>query len=301
MSVSPVPSPVAVARATPSAANCMAALAHIRRHELALPADTVAMARVVLPTLSSAANDQWDVLEQVAVAALQTNEMVLASQCIRRLAKKFRDSDRVRILIAMKHEAEGDVQVAVEMYREIIEAKPNSPMAYKRLVAAHKGAGDLTAAANTLATYLETYMTDAEAWAELAELALENGNYGRAAFCYEELILLEPYNYIHHLLYAEVMYTVGTPEKLDIALAYFAQAVELSPHGSPRALTGLLMAAARLGGASSTAAASSAEGPNPAALFKLARDKLRLLYTADAPQMLDSFETMISGLSGSAQ
>ena len=37
--------------------------------------------------------------------------------------------------------------------------------------------------------------------------------YRRAAFCIEELILLNPMAYMYHLRYADIMYTIGTTEK----------------------------------------------------------------------------------------
>ena len=46
--------------------------------------------------------------------------------------------------------------------------------------------------------YLETYQCDAESWFELAEIYLGEHEYEKAAFCFEELIVINPTNSIVH-------------------------------------------------------------------------------------------------------
>ena len=47
-------------------------------------------------------------------------------------------------------------------------------------------------------------MSDYEAWLELSDLYLQEQDYGRAAFCLEELLLSNPHNHLYHQRYAEV-------------------------------------------------------------------------------------------------
>ena len=49
-----------------------------------------------------------------------------------------------------------------------------------------------------LVSYLETYKCDHESWLELAEIYLSEYEYEKAAYCYEELILISPSNYLYH-------------------------------------------------------------------------------------------------------
>ena len=49
-----------------------------------------------------------------------------------------------------------------------------------------------------LVSYLETYKCDHESWLELAELYLAEYEYEKSAFCFEELILISPANYLYH-------------------------------------------------------------------------------------------------------
>lgn len=64
--------------------------------------------------------------------------------------------------------------------------------------------GNIADAIKSLNQYLEIYMADADAYAELADLYLSITDYKKAVFCVEELILHNPYNYLYHLKYADV-------------------------------------------------------------------------------------------------
>lgn len=70
-------------------------------------------------------------------------------------------------------------------------------------------------------------------------------DYAKASFCMEELILSNPHNHLYHLKYAEIKYTQGGPENLEIARAYFSEAAKLNPRNL-RSLFGLLMTASGL-------------------------------------------------------
>nr|CAD7402446.1 unnamed protein product [Timema poppensis] len=51
------------------------------------------------------------------------------------------------------------------------------------------------------------FMSDQEGWQELSELYLQEQDFGRAAFCMEELILHNPHSHLIHQHYAEIKYT----------------------------------------------------------------------------------------------
>ena len=54
-----------------------------------------------------------------------------------------------------------------------------------------------------LVSYLETYKCDHESWLELAEIYLSEYEYEKAAYCYEELILISPSNYLYHQVFSK--------------------------------------------------------------------------------------------------
>ena len=49
-----------------------------------------------------------------------------------------------------------------------------------------------------------SFMSDIDSWMELCDLYLTEQDYGKAAFCIEELILSNPRNHLFHQKYAEV-------------------------------------------------------------------------------------------------
>lgn len=83
-------------------------------------------------------------------------------------------------------------------------------------------------------------MSDQEAWQELCELYLHEQEYNEAAFCMEELLLHNPHNHLMHQRYAEIKYTQGGYNCMELARSYFAQAYKLNPHNM-RALFGVYL------------------------------------------------------------
>jgi len=305
---------IEAARSAPGYGTCVKALERMRVEQVHAPLDVIAFSKHVLPSISSTGSSRWDVYEQIAVAALETGEIESAETCLSALRHQFPESKRVRLLSGMVHEAAEDYEVALELYKAMIDETPNSPDVIKRLVGVHKARGDMGAAVSVLTKYLETYQTDPDAWAELGSLSAEMGTLKRASFCYEELILLEPHNYVHHTLYAETLFTMGA---IGMAAKYFAMAVDLSASAAPRPLMGLLVAAARIlaknasaetqgASSSSSSSAVSLSGADKKAnalsvddaqaYFDLARAELTALYSAKNPTLLDSFNATVQSL-----
>lgn len=83
-------------------------------------------------------------------------------------------------------------------------------------------------------------MADFEAWQELANLYIAEQDFSKAAFCVEELILHNPHNHLLHQRYADVRYSQGGPENLELAKAYYCQAIKLNPNNL-RALYGIYL------------------------------------------------------------
>lgn len=51
-------------------------------------------------------------------------------------------------------------------------------------------------------------MSDQEAWHELCNLYLSEGEYAKAAFCMEEVLLHNPHSHLIHQRLAEIRYTM---------------------------------------------------------------------------------------------
>jgi len=62
----------------------------------------------------------------------------------------------------------------------------------KRRAALLRSMGRVTDTVNALTSLLDMSPTDAEAWAELADLYLAHGLYSQAIFAQEEVLVLQP-------------------------------------------------------------------------------------------------------------
>uniref|UniRef100_A0A3P9AG86 ER membrane protein complex subunit 2 n=1 Tax=Esox lucius TaxID=8010 RepID=A0A3P9AG86_ESOLU len=171
---------------------------------------------------SKLGDDIWIIYEQVMIAALDCSRDDLAWTCLQELKKQFPGSQRVKRLGGMRLEA-----------------------ARKRKISILKAQGKNTDAIRELNEYLELFVGDQEAWHELSDLYINEHDYGKAAFCLEELMMTNPHNHLYCEQYAEVKYTQGGLENLELSRKYFAQALKLN-NRNMRALFGLYMSASHI-------------------------------------------------------
>lgn len=212
-------------------------LKHIRTNRMREPQLVLSLWSSLSASHSSLGDEQWTVLEQVCLAALDVQDAATARDCLRELRLKFPESARVRRLVGMEREAAGEFEQAEAVYRDMLEANPANQAALKRQVCCLKSRGDFKGAIQKLNAYLKMFQSDHAAWQELAELYLAISKYEAAAFCYEECLLANPTNHIFHCRLAEIYYTMG-PKYLRTARKYFAQSLNLKKNNS-RALHGL--------------------------------------------------------------
>ncbi|GMI79209.1 hypothetical protein like AT3G04830 [Hibiscus trionum] len=185
--------------------------------------------------------EEWTLYEQVAIAAMDCQCLDVAKDCIKVLQKKFPESKRVGRLNGMLLEAKGSWAEAEKAYSSLLEDNPLDQVIHKRRVAMAKAQGNISGAIELLNKYLEIFMADHEAWRELAEIYISLQMYKQAAFCYEELILSQPTVPMHHLAYADVLYTLSGLENLQTAKKYYASTIDLTGGKNTRALFGICL------------------------------------------------------------
>ncbi|XP_057337363.1 ER membrane protein complex subunit 2-like [Microplitis mediator] len=195
---------------------------------------------VLMDKMEQLGNEKYLILEQVCVAALDCYRLSLAEYCSKILMKEFPGSLRVHKYHAMHLEALELYDEALEVLESIIKRDETNAAPRKRKVAIFKARGKTSEAIRELTEYLKVFMSDQEAWHELCDLYLKEQEYGKAAFCMEELILHNPHNHLIYQRYAEIKYSQGGFENIEIAKAYFSQAVKLNSNNL-RALYGLLL------------------------------------------------------------
>ncbi|KAI7899809.1 uncharacterized protein BX663DRAFT_440415 [Cokeromyces recurvatus] len=194
-------------------------------------------ARLIKDNYISKLGDQvWPFYEQVAIAALDVQDFILANHCIDKLKERFTEKSlRFRRLLGMRFEAEGQLDKAKEVYDSILQEDDTNMLASKRQIALLKARNKDEEMMKALSTYLDTYYDDHEAWSELCDIYVSKHMYDQAAYCCEEMILLQPSNHISFLKYAEILYTLN---HLPLALKHYCKVLELCTD-HVRALYGL--------------------------------------------------------------
>eukprot|EP00124_Ichthyophonus_hoferi_P003257 Ihof_evm6s273 gene=Ihof_evmTU6s273 len=200
--------------------------------------EAVECAEVLLKTNPGALGDKvWDVYEYVAMAALDCCRPDLVKFCVEKLCTKFPNSIRATRLKGLILESEGKLEEAIDVYDALLMKDPNSMPVKKRLIALSKATGDYETAITDLVKYLDVFVTDYEAWAELCMLYLRDARYTPAAFCVEELILAHPTTDSYFVLYGEICYA---QKKFDMARKYYGKAADLN-NKNLKALYGVFM------------------------------------------------------------
>jgi tetratricopeptide (TPR) repeat protein len=152
----------------------------------------------------------WAIYEQIFVAALDVGDESLANACLLPLQKKFPESVRVQKLVGMLYEFKGEYKKARILYDTLLSSHPGDLAVSKRFVAAFKGEGDLQRAVEELQKLIKLFYGDLQLWEELAEIYLSMSDFSSAAFCYEELLLVNPSMCAYHLRLADIYYSIGT-------------------------------------------------------------------------------------------
>ena len=115
--------------------------------------------------------ERWMVIEQVAVAAMDTGRQDIVTSCLRALRNEFGSkSFRIRRLEAMRAEMLEKWDLAHDILDLMIEEDDSNSQARKRKVAIYRAKGEHINAINELTKYLENFMNDGEAWMELCDL-----------------------------------------------------------------------------------------------------------------------------------
>uniref|UniRef100_A0A0K8U5A3 ER membrane protein complex subunit 2 n=1 Tax=Bactrocera latifrons TaxID=174628 RepID=A0A0K8U5A3_BACLA len=154
-------------------------------------------------------NEMHLILEQVLIAAFDTSRLDIAGKCIETLNIEFPESMRVMKFEAMRLEALQMYEEATDLLDEIISKDETNAAPRKRKIAILKARGFRSEAIKDLSEYLKTFMSDQEAWHELCGLYLAEGDYSKAVFCMEELLLHNPHSHLIHQRIAEIRYTMN--------------------------------------------------------------------------------------------
>lgn len=150
-----------------------------------------------LSYLVSDAPEKWAAYENLFLSCLRTGDIKSAHACLKRLEDRFGlTNERVMGLVGLYHEAiaphEDALKTVLKSYEEEITERPTDMVIRKRHIALLKSMDKSSGAIAALVDLLDASPTDAEAWAELAELYFARKMYDQAIYCVEEVLVIMP-------------------------------------------------------------------------------------------------------------
>ena len=222
-------------------AACRKYLQMVAEHAVRRPACVARAAACVLADAKKAKlskRETYQAMELSAYASLDLGDVATCERHVRALESVFPKSARVGRLLGCMLEAEGRHDDAIALYDDLLAQAPAEQRLMKRRIACLKAAGRVEEAIKALTSYLDTFMGDVAAWEEAAALYAARGDFARAVFCWEEVIVAQPQLGKHHRRIAETYYTWGGLENLRAARKYYAAALDMSTASDLRAMYG---------------------------------------------------------------
>ncbi|KAI9046552.1 hypothetical protein LZ554_009297 [Drepanopeziza brunnea f. sp. 'monogermtubi'] len=180
----------------------------------------------------------WTTYENLMLSCLRTGDEDSAHLCLERLTQRFgADNERLMALRGIFQEARAtdDVELrkVLKEYDNILAQDPENMPISKRRIALLKSLEKIPEAITALNQFLDSSPTDAEAWAELADLYVAQGLYQQAIFALEEVLLVTPYAWNIHARLGEIQYMAavagetGSDKYLAEAFRRFCRSIEL--------------------------------------------------------------------------
>ncbi|KAA8575364.1 hypothetical protein EYC84_004536 [Monilinia fructicola] len=180
----------------------------------------------------------WTTYENLVMACLRTGDEKSARLCIKRLQERFGvENERIMAMRGLLCEVGAEDEAALEKvldgYEQSLSKNPNNMPLFKRRIAVLKSLGKTSEAVTALNELLDFSPTDAEAWAELADIYVSQGMYPQGIFALEEVLLITPNAWNIHARLGEVLYIAAgvndsSSEKyLAESLRRFCRSIEL--------------------------------------------------------------------------
>ncbi|KAK0840845.1 Inositol phosphatase SIW14 [Friedmanniomyces endolithicus] len=161
--------------------------------------------------LNSESQEKWTSYENLFLACLRTGDFTTAYTCLEALIARFgKTNDHILALQGLYQEATaqntGQLEEVMKAYDEVLREDPTIFSVRKRRAALLRSVGKAAEAIADLTVLVDASPTDAEAWAELADLCLGQGSLEQAVYCLEEVLLVMPNAWNMHARLGEVVY-----------------------------------------------------------------------------------------------
>ncbi|KFA47073.1 hypothetical protein S40293_04611 [Stachybotrys chartarum IBT 40293] len=182
----------------------------------------------------------WTIYENLLLSCLRSGDDEAAHQCMERLVTRFgNDNERIMALTGLVKEAQAsnhnELEKILAEYGDILKENTANIPITKRRAALLRSMGKTTESIAAINSLLEFTPTDAEAWAELADLYLSQGLYAQSIHALEEVVVLTPNAWNIHARLGEIMFMAanqGSEENssqkyLAESIKRFSRSIEL--------------------------------------------------------------------------
>lgn len=149
----------------------------------------------------------------ICIHGYKSGQNEKAREYYNKLHLKFPNSKRVSKLKALDYESNNKLNDALEIYTEMEDT-----FSFKQSINILKTQQRQKEAIERLEDRLSVYMNDESSYLELADLYTDGF---RKAYCFEELILIDPSNLEYFKRYAQCLVEIGSKEHLVLALSVF--------------------------------------------------------------------------------
>ncbi|KAI0827461.1 TPR-like protein [Trametes gibbosa] len=253
----------------------------------------------------------WDIIEKLALAALDQGNTEVADKCLRILSDKFPDSPRIHVLTGIRLEATEPPEAVLRFYDELLEEDSSNAAIWRRKAHILRQTGKLDRAVEELSAMLDTFYTEVDGWLELADIYLSCQQYTYALQSLSHALLLSPQNPSYFLLFAETAYLA---EDIPLSLKMYLQVVDMTddddgdmapsdsiPSGiTLRAWLGVKLCTQKLiteprAWSTSPSQTPAPSAPNLSALDNLSTERLRTAYLDIKNESPPSGETELIG------
>ncbi|KAF2725489.1 tetratricopeptide repeat domain-containing protein [Polychaeton citri CBS 116435] len=161
--------------------------------------------------ITSESQEKWQSHENLYLSSLISGDNETAFQLLAALKDRFGPvNERVLALDGLYREAsassDAELETVLKRYDDLLEEDGTLFAIHKRKVALLKSMGKTSEAAKALVELIDSSPTDAEAWAELADLYITQGSFEQAVFCLEEVLTVVPNAWNMHARLGEVLF-----------------------------------------------------------------------------------------------
>jgi tetratricopeptide (TPR) repeat protein len=198
---------------------------------------------------SSLGFEKYFYLEKFYFCALELKLIDVARKTLREFKQEFGNEPKIRRMEAQLLEIDNPPQnsnidfltLALESYKTLMKFNQEDRSSIKKYLSFIKLKFDfegLKTYCDLWNEYLKVYMDDYEAWYELSDVYIQTGNFNKAIYCLEEVLLHQPNNFKIYIKIGDIFNSLNNCESAVLAIKYYSQSILIKP--TPRAFWGIV-------------------------------------------------------------